>query len=92
MNGDNRTPNQGTSNLHNNRIIFRFFLKTNQQLAEAVELRMATLNHPAVGLETRIAFNFRPFFLTRTDVRDISVLQNEAIPLRRSASFVKPKA
>lgn len=75
MNGDNFTPsNQGTGKLYKGKIVFRFFLKTNQQFTETVKPGMANFNNPTASLEIRIAFNFHLFLTTRTDMRNVTTL------------------
>jgi len=58
---DNLTPsNQGASKLHKGEIVFRFFLKTDQQLTQTVKPGMANLNHPTASLFEMVGQNILP--------------------------------
>ena len=77
MNLDHLTPdNNRASKMDQSEIVLSFLFKANKQLAKAVKKGMSDFDHPASGLEVRIALYFFALFTSGTDMGSVLTLLN----------------
>lgn len=77
MNLDHLTPdNNRASKMDQSEIVLSFLFKANKQLAKAVKKGMSDFDHPAPGLEVRIALYFFAFFASGTDMGSVLAFLN----------------
>ena len=72
MNGDKLAPdNNSAGKVDQSKVVLCLFLKANEQLAETVEKRVRDFNHPASGLEVRVALYFFAILTSGTNMSGI---------------------
>ena len=77
MNGDKLAPdNNSAGKMDESKVVLRFLLKANKQLAETVEKRVCNFNHPASGLEVRVALYFFALLTSGTNMGGILTYLN----------------